>query len=40
VNGLTQRFRSWDGIEIVYEEWDGQAVADPGFADSIVAFLA
>jgi pimeloyl-ACP methyl ester carboxylesterase len=28
VDGLTQRFRSWDGIEIVYEEW-GEPAAPP-----------
>ena len=45
MNGLTQRFHSWDGIEIVYEEWGGRAAGPPvvlhhGFVDSIVAFLA
>jgi pimeloyl-ACP methyl ester carboxylesterase len=29
VDGLTQRFRSWDGMEIVYEEWGEPAAAPP-----------
>jgi pimeloyl-ACP methyl ester carboxylesterase len=29
VDGLTQRFRSWDGMEIVYEDWGEPAAAPP-----------
>ena len=29
MSGLTKRLRSWDGIEIVYEEWGGPAAAPP-----------